>query len=586
MKCLAVLSVFVFASVCSASVFDDAQFLLQGDADVNGDGIITQGEARNALDRNSANPLELDVCGSVDGVDRGISCPETEIDLPRRGETVSGKVIRLRTLTRKSDFDGVETVWASGFYMNSSYPLSTEMTAVMRFRWDGFVMKSGGDAFEKDRAVLINYGGCWDERNDGITLSIAPKGGKPVLRVEGTHIWLESNLAVKPDTWYDFAMTAQKGVLRLYLLPAAGNAPMSMEKMSCSVGVFNETFAKTHFSVGTFASSSSYNQFLPPDSWTDWRQTDEAEDSFNGDLHQVALWTRVLSDDEIEEAFIGSASDLQAGVENGSNGEFSASSSSALGSGSGWHRAKGALSSRGETVDFAFRNEPGRSFSRIVSCWSCAGTSASVSLLLNGTAVGSPRIFGGARCVTWLLPGDSLAEGENRVSLRMEADGAFLLDALQITGGFKLVSSNEPNNSSDAVSTHLLDRNVYNFNENLTAWATLPYTNRIFRFNLPRSYPKRYGQLWTVRRSQWTGQIAGPCDVWANGQCVYHSGTSLPMVFSFVIPADNLVEGLNTVVLRNLSEQTLDDERQGYYILKEITVEPYSRPNSLIMILR
>lgn len=106
MKCLAVASVLVFASVCSASVFDDAQFLLQGDADVNGDGIITQGEARNAIDRNSENSLELGVCGSVDGVDRGISCPETEIDLPRRGETVSGKVIRLRTLTRKSDFDG------------------------------------------------------------------------------------------------------------------------------------------------------------------------------------------------------------------------------------------------------------------------------------------------------------------------------------------------------------------------------------------------------------------------------------------------------------------------------------------------
>ena len=586
MKYLSFCCGFLFASVCGASVFDDAQFLLQGDADVNNDGVIAQDEAKNAIGRNLEGVLELDVCGSPDGVNNGISCPTVEIDLPRRGKTVSGKVVRLKTLTSKSEVDGIDTVWASGFYKNTDFPLSTEMTAVMRFRWEGFVLKSDGEKFSEERATLINYGYSWTLNEDGMLLSIVPKDGQAVLRVENNPFWWESDLVVKPDTWYDFAITARKGEVRMYLLEtAAADAPMSMQKRSSFNSVFNDTFASTHLAVGMFVKDPAYNQFYPLDSW-DWRKTDNAEYCFNGYLHQFALWNRVLSDDEIEEAFIGSVSDLQAGVENGSNAEFSGSSSVAFGANSGWHGVKGSLVNKGETMDFVIRNEPGMALSRVVSCSSCVGSSASVSLVVNGAVVGTAKRFNGARRAIWLLPRESLVEGDNTVSLRMVSDGTFLLDAMQITGGFKMVGANSPDAD---VKVHLLDCNTYNFNRNLTSWKGIASSNRVFRFTLPQSYPTRYGQLWTITCNEWAGPCAGPCDVWANGQCVYsYNGKArLPQVFSFTIPAENLVGGQNTVILRNLAEPATVDELDGAYVLEEITVEPYDpRPDALIMIVR
>jgi hypothetical protein len=95
---------------------------------------------------------------------------------------------------------------------------------------------------------------------------------------------------------------------------------------------------------------------------------------------------------------------------------------------------------------------------------------------------------------------------------------------------------------------------------------------------------RRYDQQWTIRRSQWMGPLAGPFDVWANGQRVHLCETQMPETFSFVVPRTVLVDGLNRVVFRNLSEQTVDEDRQGYYLLEEIAVQPQRRLSTALLL--
>ena len=67
--------------------------------DANGDRLVTQGEAKNALNRNAADGtvLDLSVRGSFNGTDKVVANPVAEVVLPHRGRTVQSRVLRVKT---------------------------------------------------------------------------------------------------------------------------------------------------------------------------------------------------------------------------------------------------------------------------------------------------------------------------------------------------------------------------------------------------------------------------------------------------------------------------------------------------------
>ena len=271
---LAVAAVFGGAS---ASVFDDAVVYLQADSDLDGDGKITNGEAKDASRRNSPDGVNMYVCGSVDGTDagKGIACPVTDVALPRRGITIRDRVFRMDPKVINLT-DGKPSVWGCGF-QHTSFEMTTNITVFFRFRWSGeFVKDPLTGANLNTKAQLMTNGYSYDA-DDGFALYIQPSkqgGAEPgdgELFFASRSLWIQIHggrpdlgiYCIKPGKWYDLTLVVNCGHVYLYLYPEGEQTSKKILPDHRTGHFFNETRTSTKLSVGMYRETSNYNMFYP-----------------------------------------------------------------------------------------------------------------------------------------------------------------------------------------------------------------------------------------------------------------------------------------------------------------------------------
>ncbi len=546
--------------------------------DANGDGLVTQGEAKNALNRNAADgtALDLTVRGSFDGTEKGVANPVAEVVLPRRGRTVRSRVLRLKTQTTQYA-DGRDAAWASGLTLHEGFPMSEtmEMTAVIRFRWDGYVTKTDGTALSSE-ATLLTYG----HNANGIRCSIKRQNGADVLFLYNWPwtfaVYINDNgWQIEAGKWYDLALTATKSRVTVHLFPEGHRNYASVKQVSRTGTVFaGDAFGvgESAFGVGmAMAHKKGNDLYYPKESWAS-SDLDNFQNGFNGDIHQVAVWNRVLCASEIEEAFMGGeAADCQIGVANGSNAEFAAEAGDAADvwtANDGWFRFRGKLTAAGESVTWRLANSEPRAHARMMQVALCAPTQSGIlTLSVNGQAVAA-KDFAGAGSLVFDIPSEAVRPGEaNDFALTLTDGGPAAIDAITVGGGFSIrMTGSDANNAG-----HLLDEDFRNFTGYLTSRAEHSFRQRlVYRFSLPRAFVG-HRMRWTVTRKNDHGSLAGGYEVLVNDQVVRTSSDLMPLEWSFVAPANAFQEGLNTLVIRNL---TTDAGDGGYYSLSTLTGEP------------
>ena len=601
----AMAAVSVIGSGASASVFDDVVVYLQADSDLDGDGKITNGEAKDASRRNSPDGVNMYVCGSVDGTDagKGIACPVTDVALPRRGITIRDRVFRMDPKVTNLT-DGKPSVWGCGF-QHTSFELTTNITVFYRFRWSGEFVKNPltGENLNKT-AVLMNNGDLWhngikvEGSGDGFRLHIQPTqekntdpGDGDLFFCGGNSLWIQIHggrnpagiYVIKPNKWYDLAMTFDCGQVCLYLYPEGEKEYKKILPDRRTGNFFRETRRGAYLSVGMYRPTSNYNMFYPAENWT-WHGLDNADQCFIGDIHTFAYWNRILSADEIEEVFMGGVSaDAQIGSENGGNYEFCNTGSGTYRIGEGWHRMKGELSGPGDSLNVIMTNEAGRAYSRVFHVKTCPGSAGALSLSVNGKKAGMTRSIPASGNVSFVVPGEELEEdAENTLTLTLERGGPVAIDWAEIGGGFKIEKGSNTKGYQNYI--HMMDRDTFNYCGNLCSWPGSSMTNRYYHFTLSEEIAGKFDQTWTVERGQHCGPIAAGYDVWANGTLVYRSDERMPLKFSFRIPREALKAGRNEVMFRNLTEQYADNAKEGYYFLNVLTVEPYDKTATMILV--
>lgn len=593
----ALAAVSVIGSGALASVFDDAVVYLQADSDLDGDGKITNGEAKDASRRNSPDGVNMYVCGSVDGTDagKGIACPVTDVALPRRGITIRDRVFRMDPKVMNLT-DGKPSVWGCGF-QHTSFEMTTNITVFYRFRWSGEFVKNPltGENLNT-KAPLMTNGYSYND-DDGFSLYIQPskqsgaEEGDGELFFASKSLWIQIHggrpdlgiYCIKPNKWYELAMTFNCGHVYLYLYREGEQQSKKILTDNRPGHFFNETRTSTKLSVGMYRETTNYNMFYPAQSWT-YRGLDAADQCFIGDIHAFAYWNRVLSADEIEEVFMGGLSaDAQIGSENGGNYEFCDTGSGTYRVGEGWHRMKGGLSGVGDSLDIIMTNEAGRTYSRVFHVKTCPGSAGALSLSVNGKKAGMTRSIPASGNVSFVVAGEELEEdAENTLTLTLERGGPVAIDWAEIGGGFKIEKGSNTKGYQNYI--HMFDRDTYNYCGNLSSWPGSTMTNRYYQFTLSDEIAKKFDQTWTVERGPYCGPIAAGYDVWANGTLVYRSDERMPLKFSFRIPREALKAGRNEVVFRNLTEQYADNAKEGYYFLNVLTVEPYDKTATMILV--
>lgn len=567
---------------------DDAVLLLQGDMDVNGDGLVTQDEARNALNRNAApgDVIDLKVRGSFDGTNGGISNPVARVALPRRGRTVSSRVLRFKTqMTQYAD--GRDAAWASGLTLAKDFPMSEkmEMSAVVRFRWDGFVSRADGTQLSS-QACLVSYG----HKDNGIScwISRPHPDGTPRLEFSNWHlnqVVSGNDFVIKTNVWYDLAYTVTKDRLHVYLFPEGHRDYAKISHTSFRVTVFSgEAFATDErvFGVGMGLAYSAGNDFYYPMEKWDSEDMEGYQNGFNGDIHALAVWNRILSAEEVEEAFMGGgAADCQIGVANGTNAEFAAASaaSDVWSETDGWLRFKGELTQVGARAAWRLANREPHAHARLCQVALCAPTGRGrLGLAVNGTSLGEKDVEGTGSLV-FDIPADAVRPGEtNDFALTLLAGGPVTIDALTIGGGFSI----QARGSAVDNKGHLLDEDPLNFSTYLTSRAGHAFGHQlVYRFSLPRLFAARR-MRWTVTRQSDHGADAAGYAAFVNGTCVHASQSLMPASWKFLVPRGTLHEGLNTLVISNATSIVGGDS--AYYTLDSLTGEPLPDRGGLLVI--
>lgn len=560
-------------SLCAmGGVFDDAVFVLQGDADADGDGVVRNGEAKDARRWFAEDAVSLVVRGIVDGTadNRGVASPVTDVVMPRRGVSMRGRVLRLNTATQTYS-DGTDAAWASGFTMASGFPATTCVTAVIRFRWEGFTVRPDGSEMAT-RCCLFN---CSGAGTDGFCVSILKKTDSEdgYFLVENNPTWCPvqgDNFRVKRGVWYDVAIAADRESATLYVFPEGAMDYKMIRTMKMSGRFFNDVRTNSCVGIGVQMTRNGNDLYYPQDSW-DYRELDNYEKNFNGDLHQVAIWNRVLSETEVEEAFMGGeAADFRIGVADGASLEFADSQSAAYRPSDGWLRMKGRFSAEGEYADIVFTNRSVRPHSRVLHLKTCPGSDGAITLMVDGNRLVTQTVKG-ASDVCFHIPYGAIAAGaECTMRLRFEGGQGIGIDWLELGGGFDRTFAGS---EQDPVG-HLHDGDSNNLRGYISSRATSKATNIVWRFSLSAALANSYGYRWTFVRDSYVERNAGAFDVLVNGKTAYESDSPMPQTWAFDVPASLMREGLNTVVLRNLA---LRDDDSGYYALRSLTVSPLRR---------
>ena len=425
-----------FAAHGSTNVFDDAVFWFRGGKDIGGDGYLRQqGEFFDDLHANDPTHdyhkmTVPSYSGSYDAFKVNAEFRKEQVVFPALGTSVAENMqfIHLSDVVVKSS----NTDYYFPFSVNprrifEDNNISKEYTIVSRIRI--------GDLDATNCLFSIGYS---DSATNGMWIGFVKhptyasckyiRGARSPA--SGSKVSSYSlDMRIPTNTWVDVAVVVGNGKLRVGVA-----APTSYSENYPSIA-FGETpmwtdncelLDETNYSLFCYKS-------LTAPSLKD-------QIFFHGDVQQVAIWGRILSDQEVMEAFgMPRPAIFRTGLDNGTSNEFGGTRSVATqeikGLGSWQSVVNTMLAGDTWTVKFdALRDEAG--LAQVFSVKTLGDSvTARIEPTLNGISLGQRRIAAGAH-VFWPVATNLVVEGENTLVLkRMDTgSGVFGLDAMELGG--------------------------------------------------------------------------------------------------------------------------------------------------------
>ena len=256
------------------------------------------------------------------------------------------------------------------------------------------------------------------------------------------------SIPMKTNVWYDIAYT---------------HVPGTDEE---GVDTISVVVADDEHGVRTWSGTILTNQFClaesyvriggqsGSDTWTTWRGTNGTDTAggawrkmFGGDLHELAVWNRALSTDEILLAMGWPRALFGAGAADGTAGEFAPAGSGSYNAAAGtpWHDIAGTLDSSHGTLTLRFTpplnwNGMPQAFRLRPAVVGDGTESAKITLSVNGKSLGEGEVTTGED-TWWWIDATRIVAGENALTLTLKSgDPAVAIDKMDISGSWAAVS--------------------------------------------------------------------------------------------------------------------------------------------------
>ena len=278
----------------------------------------------------------------------------------------------------------------------------------------------------------IDGNSSWLMGGTGFQIGFYNDSGK--LRLRGyCGIWQTSDFTVEPGTWMDVAVVPDMNRLQFYAV--TNNGTLWKGGAGAAATGFNNA---TNTTVAFGLSQSGYSSWNPVAT----NSTSARRQAFRGTIQSFAVWNRLLSEEEVREAFAFPRADIaRIGLADGAAGEFvKASPDGATVNANDWYGMPAALGP-GEEVDIAFwLKDYEHSLPQVLRITAAAGTSANIglSVSVNGSVVPKElQVLAGAT-KSLLLPGELFLSGSNTLHLANNSSGTVRFDALALGGSWQV----------------------------------------------------------------------------------------------------------------------------------------------------
>jgi hypothetical protein len=513
----------IAASVCSvfsvsAGVYDDALFWWAGNSDTNGDGIAQAQEVRDAIHWDSPSAIHAtDMHGRLGGP-AWVTQP---VPLPSRGETRTLPCLHFAPATNYNET--TMTCWPD-IINKSAFAVGGSATLVMRMRWDGLLSTNRAELTGLDAFIVQNAYDWNNYRGWMFGVSGWESGVDGSFTILSGQAWKRA-FTITTNVWYDVAavMTdnGDKDAVDLYMVSNGGT--LSHNHFDCS-DVSTDIDTARGFHIGSEAYADGYAEA-------------QVKNAFRGDIQQLALWNRALTQEEIAEAFGFPGRLWQVGLANGSGAEFSGSGSAPLTNAvtDAW-RAMPAAAVSGRPVTYSFDMtaiQASLPYAFHLKTLPFAGKLASLVLSVNGQDV-KERHFRSGDDVYWFIPAADWTAGANTLTLTLKSryDIAGLaasvpFDWMELSGSWQVGNvdntQKEFANENDAPDDFYVTDSNWMHLERAIIGREDSETNTVIHFTLSPELADSYTFTYDTKViSQGTG-CAGkfPVALFINGQLMY-----------------------------------------------------------------
>ena len=409
----------MFAACVHAAVFDDVKFWFNGASDLNSDGIIQTGELVDRL--HCATPGHAMNQGTVAEITSGdIKLVTEDVLMPYRGVTLPSQKVIFCDQGKMPMLDDANVVTNHSYELGSVsfpaiFPATNNFTVVARFKFHEFMNAAS-------YAPILTFGYKWGSSNtsQGLTFQLGTSAAShnDLRYYCGTQNskGLPSSDSIKTNQWIDVAISVFDGTNTIAFASRANRIYVMTNTMD---GIsWNNTLANTLGTI-TLGGSGSTARTTVASSLKNYGRASFA---------QVALWQRVLSLDEVKEAFMGGYPDLlREGVKNGDSDDVSAELTEAKPD----HTVSFELEEPAVAVSDGSFGIMGQLLR--VSCSSGAGAA---DVFANGQLVGKINLSRGLTSSVY-IPAEKLQYGENAIRIS-RTSGVIGMDSVCLGGSWQI----------------------------------------------------------------------------------------------------------------------------------------------------
>jgi len=479
-----------FTTCGATNVFNDAVFWFRGGKDLNGDHYMQEGEFFDDLhadetDHASHSMVKMqEYTGQAADYKKNAALKTEKVIFPALGTSVSKnmQVLHLSNTAIKSD--NTDYYWPRYFLPRAIFSdnhISNEYSIVGR-------MKLEEDGLLLARTQCLFRVGYNDSNRRGMWLGFSELDetsktkyitGRRTPDSESNDDQFDfTDIKIPTNTWFDMAVVVGDRKLRIGI--AVPNTYGSNPTL-----FFGETDMWTD-NCELLSSDGPYRFFTSQGEQAPKGTNKMDKTCFLGSVQQLAIWDRMLTDQEVMEAFgMPRPMIFRTGFDNGNSNEFGGTRPDGtgvrqeiegLGSWQGvWNTMKAGDA---WTVKFnALRDEAG--LPQIFSIKSLGGSAVQIEPKLNDTSLKERSVAVNGRTF-WQVPADLITNGVNTLVITRTDGGAgdFLIDAMELGGSFGVGMENESINDGRTASTRTATGVPSAADPNIQHWpqGLQPYT--------------------------------------------------------------------------------------------------------------